>query len=120
MSTFTVLHHSQALQDVAYVICVGITNQIDEAELAVISSPPSLKDFSYFTSPDFTEVSSILDLLLATGCDAEGVDPTEAPPSQYMPPELDPYLVSWSFSLSRLFCSVLWMVLMDGSFVIHA
>ncbi|ELU16324.1 hypothetical protein CAPTEDRAFT_192434 [Capitella teleta] len=69
------------LQEKAYVLVVGITDQVDEAELAAISSPPSIKGISYFTSPDFTEVSTILDFLLASGCSssADIVATTPAP-----------------------------------------
>ena len=60
---------------------VGISDSIDVQELRDISSYPKTEGFSYFTSPDFTEVSTTLDVLVQAGCGMTTPTTTPTTPS---------------------------------------
>ena len=51
------------------IFCVGITDKIDERMLMDVSSPPHTEGNTYFLSPDFRNVSYILERVLTATCD---------------------------------------------------
>ncbi len=53
----------------------GITDVIDEEQLRQISSPPQREGVSWFKTPDFTQLHTILDTLVESSCSA----PTPVP-----------------------------------------
>ena len=61
--------YAQELQkDGVQVFSVGITKEVDEAELRGMSSQPQARNQNYFTSADFQSMGSVLDGLLAQAC----------------------------------------------------
>ena len=57
-----------AKQAGAYIVVVGVTNGVDEKEIREISSLPQKKGLSYFLTPDFVEMSTVLNTLATEFC----------------------------------------------------
>jgi len=55
-------------QDGIKVFTIGITNIIDENQLKMVSSPPQQKGVTYWTLPDYTTLSSIINNVEAGTC----------------------------------------------------
>lgn len=72
VSTFdrnrTIPEANAAKRDGVQIYSVGITTEIDETELRLISSSPQLLNQNYFTSPDFTILNDIVSQLLNEAC----------------------------------------------------
>ena len=64
----TIPYANEAKRDGIRIISVGITDQINEAELEAIASPPIGNSPNVFTADDFNTLSSILDNLLIVTC----------------------------------------------------
>lgn len=57
-----------ARNDGIKIISVGITNQIDENELRLMSSLPQEEGKNYFRSPDFDQLDTIVDAIVQETC----------------------------------------------------
>ena len=55
-------------RDDVTMVSIGVTNSVDENELRGLSSLPQVRDRNYFTSPDFQQLSGIIETLLASAC----------------------------------------------------
>ena len=67
------------LKQSSTVLVVGITQSVEKQLLRDISSPPQRENENFFTSPDFTSLSSIIEALVDETCQATLV--TEPPPA---------------------------------------
>ena len=73
-SQFTIPYAEAARADGIQIMVVGITNAINEEELAGISSPPQTRDENYFTVADFAVLDQIVDQICPNG-----LEPTQPP-----------------------------------------
>ena len=60
---------------------MGITNKVSEEELALLASAPHQEYINYFTSTDFTEVSSVVKPLLDSACNGGPATVSTTPPT---------------------------------------
>lgn len=51
------------------IFSIGITDTIDEPQLQAVSAPPHVKGTNYWTTPDFTQLNTILSSVLNATCD---------------------------------------------------
>ena len=75
------------LSEGVLVYSVGITNNIDEDLLRILSSEPKQLNRNYFTTPDFNNLGNILEALLESTCQ---VATTPRPPAPTPPPYIPP------------------------------
>lgn len=66
------------------VFVIGMTSLIDETQLRNISSPPHAKGQNYWTTPDYTSLSTILSSVQNATCN---------PPKNVLPGEIKSFLV---------------------------
>ena len=65
---YTIPYAQEARQRNITIFGVGITSAVNETEVKLISSEPQEVDKSYFMTPNFHRLASVIDPLLAQVC----------------------------------------------------
>lgn len=72
---------AQNLKQIATVLAVGITDNVEENLLRDISSPPQVENQNYFSAPDFSSLDSILRVLIRETCTSPDTGLPVPPPT---------------------------------------
>ena len=78
----TIPEAEQAYSDGIRVYVIGMTNLINETQLQLISSPPQIKGQNYWTTPDYSSLSSVMGSIANETCSP----PKTVYPSKYSSP----------------------------------
>ena len=67
-TTFDTFDEASLLKQDSSVVAVGVTNSVETGLLRDISSFPHKENENYFTTPDFSDLSHILNVLITETC----------------------------------------------------
>lgn|SRR6218665_590342 len=66
---------AQACQQAGIIIfSIGVTDQINEQQLKAVSSPPQIKGENYWTTPDFTQLNTVLQSVTNATCNPPKIE----------------------------------------------